>query len=178
MKLSMKMRLTMVLAAVFATSFLAVLSAISLTQSAYSTPSRDILMVEGMGITVGPPPNSTGIPLDTTIVIDALSSTGVSALQIIPEVPIASRTIETSGPLLFLNTFYLAQQLEPANTYCVSTTIMDVPVSWSFTTTSMPFTPTISFFLATNALVIALATAISSTLVGGLVLLFKRKHSE
>src|SRR4030042_1092924 len=119
MKLSKKLHMALLLAAVFSASFLTVFLAIFLTQSAYSTPSRYVLVVGGMGITLGPPPNSMSVPLDTTIIIDTLSSTGVSDLHITPEVPIPRVTSEVSGPLLFLNTFYPAQQLKPATTYNV-----------------------------------------------------------
>jgi hypothetical protein len=90
-------------------------------------------------------------------------------------VPIARVTTEVSGPLTFLNTFYPAQPLKPATTYNVSATIIDVPVSWSFTTTSEPFNPGISFFLATNVLWIALSAAISATSIIGVTIWFRRK---
>jgi hypothetical protein len=91
-------------------------------------------------------------------------------------VPIAYVTSETSGPLSSLETFYPAQQLKPATTYNVSVTIMGVPVSWSFTTTSESFNPTISFYLATNVLWIALSAAVSAASIAGLAMWYKRKQ--
>ena len=176
MNLSKKLHTALLLVAVFSASFLTVFSAISLTQSAYSTPSHYVSVVDGMGITLGPPPNSTNIPLDTTIIIDTLNSAEVSDLRMTPEVPIARVTSETSGTLSSLNTFYPAQQLKPATTYNVSVTIMDVPMSWSFTTTSEPFNPGISFYLATNMLWIALSAAVSATAIFGFAIWFKRKQ--
>ncbi|MBM4401095.1 MAG: hypothetical protein FJ045_04005 [Crenarchaeota archaeon] len=175
MALSKKLHLTLRLAVVFSASFLTVFSAIFLTQSAYSTPSNHVLIVDGMDITLGPPPNSTNIPLDTTITIDALASASLNDLHMTPEVPIARVYSEVSGPLTYLNTFYPAQLLKPATSYTVSVTIMDVPVSWSFTTTSEPFNPGISFYLATNVLWIALSAAISATSIVAFVIWFFRR---
>ena len=176
MYLSKKLHLALRLAVVFSASFLIVFLAIFLTQSAHSTPSTYVLAVDSMDITLGPPPNSTNIPLDTTITIDALASAALNDLHVTPEVPIASVYSEVTSPLTYLNTFYLAQLLKPATSYTVSVTIMDVPVSWSFTTTSEPFNPGISFYLATNVLWIALSVATSTTLIVGFAIWFKRNR--
>lgn len=176
MKISKQLYRALLLAVVFSASFLVVFLAIFLTQSAYSTPAHYISVVDGMGITLGPPPNSTNILLDTTITIDTLNSAEVSDLHITPEVPIARVTSENSGPLTSLKTFYPAQQLKPATSYNVSATIMDVPVSWSFTTTSEPFNLGISFYLATNVLWIALSAALSATSIFGFAMWYKRKQ--
>lgn len=178
MHLSKKLHAALLLAVVFSASFLTVFLAIFLTQSAYSTPPQAILAVNSMEITLGPPPNSTNIPLDTTIIIDTLNFADVTDLRITPEVPIAGVTSENSGPLSSLKTFYPAQQLKTAITYNVSITIMEVPMSWSFTTTSEPFNPTISFYLATNVLWIALSAAVSATSIVGFAIQFKRKQSK
>jgi hypothetical protein len=178
MQLSKKLHAALLLAVVFSASFLTVFLAILFTQSAYSTPSHAILIVGSMEITLGPPPNSTNIPLDTTIIVDTLNFADVNDLHITPEVPIAGVTSENSGPLSSLETFYPAQQLKPATTYNVSVTIGEVPVSWSFTTTSEPFNPTISFYFATNMLWVALAAAFSATSIVGLAVQFKRKQSK
>lgn len=178
MNLSKKLYSTLLLAVVFSASFLAVFWAIFFTQSAYSMPPGYILAVDSMEITLGPPPNSTNIRLDTTIIIDILNSAIISDLHITPEVPIARVTSENSGPLSSLNKFYPAQQLKPATTYNVSATMMNVPVSWSFTTTSEPIKPGISFYLATNAVWISLLTAVSATSIAGFAVWHKRKKSE
>jgi hypothetical protein len=165
MNLSKKMRAALILAAVFAFTFLTVFLVISSTQSAYSTPDNYLSEFEGMDITIGPKPNATDIPLDTTITIDAFSSAELNDLNTTPEVPIASVTVEVSGPLSYKQTFYPAQLLKPATSYIVSVTIRDTPVSWSFTTTAEPYQPTISFYLATYSPWISLATATTITLL-------------
>jgi len=177
MKLSKQLYMTLLLAVVFSASFLTVFLAIFLTQSAYSHPVHYISTVDSMAITLGPPPNSTNIPLDTTIIIDTVNTADVSDLHITPEAPIARVTSENSGPLTSLRTFYTAQQLKTATTYDVSATIMDTPVSWSFTTTSEPFKPGISFYLAANVLWIALAVALSATSIVGFVTWYKRNEA-
>jgi hypothetical protein len=173
---SEKLYLASRLAVVFAASFLTVFLAIFLTQSAYSTPSNYVSVVNGMDITLGPPPNSTNIPLDTTITVDALASAALNDLHLTPEVPIASRYSEVTSSLTYLNTFYPAQPLKPATSYTVSVTILNEPVSWSFTTTSEPFNPGISFYLATNVLWIALSAATSATIIVGFAIWLRRKR--
>jgi hypothetical protein len=152
MNLSKKMRAALILAAVFACTFLIVFLGISLTQPAHSTPEHYVSGIGGMTITIGPKPNSTDAPLDTTITIDALSSAALDDLRLTPEVPFSRVDIEVSGTLSYQRTFYPAQLLKPATSYTASVTIRDMPVSWSFTTTSEPYHPTISFYLATYAL--------------------------
>jgi hypothetical protein len=169
------MRLLLLLALTFSVTFLTVFLAIILSQSAYSTPSVYTLDIEGMGIKVGPPPNSTGIPLDTTIIIDALTSASLADFQMTPQVSIAHLDSENSSPLTYLNSFYPAQPLKPATFYTVSVIVMKVPVSWSFTTTAEVFSPGISFYLATNAFWIALLAAVSVTLITGYTLRLRSK---
>jgi hypothetical protein len=169
MNLSKNMRAILILAAVFASTFIIVLLVISSTQSAYFTPDTYLLAVEGMDITIGPKPNATDVPLDTTITIDAFSSAALNDLQITPEVSIPNVAVEVSGPISYKQIFYPTQLLEPATTYTVSVTIRDEPVSWSFTTTSQPYQPTISFYLATYAPWIALATATTTLLIGSII---------
>lgn len=170
-----RLHLLLLLALVFSASFLTVFPAIFFSQSAYSTPPIYTLEVDGMGIKVGPPPNSTSIPLDTTIIIDALTSVSLTDFQITPQVPIANLDSENSGPLTYLNTFYPAQLLKPATFYTVSVTVMNVPVSWSFTATSEVFNPEIGFYLATNALWIAFFAAALVTLIVGFTIRLRSK---
>jgi hypothetical protein len=176
MNLSKNMRAALILAAVFASTFLIVFLVISSTQSAYSTPDNYLSEFEDMDITIGPKPNATDIPLDTTITIDAFSSAELNDLHTTPEVPIASVTVEVSGPLSYKQTFYPAQLLKPATSYTVSVTIRDTPVSWSFTTTSEPYQPTISFYVATYAPWIALAVATTTTMLTGSAI-WRRKNT-
>jgi hypothetical protein len=176
MNLSKKMRAALILAAVFGLTFLTVFLVIFTTQSAYSTPDSYVSGVDGMDITIGPTPNSTDVPLDTTITIDALASAALNDLHLTPEVPIARVTSEVSGPLSYKQTFYPAQLLEPATSYTVSVTIVNVPVSWSFTTTSEPYHPTISFYLATYVLWIAFATSVATTLLFGSAIWYRKKR--
>jgi hypothetical protein len=94
-------------------------------------------------------------------------------LVLAPETPIAGVHSETTGPLTYLNTFYPAQLLKPQTLYTVSVTVMGEPVTWSFTTTAESFKPGMSFYLATNALWIALMAAAASTIVTGLLVRYK-----
>jgi len=176
MNLSKKMHVALILTVVFVLTFLAVFLGISYTKSAYSTPEYYASGVNGMTITIGPKPNSTDVPLDTTITIDTLSSATLNDLHVAPEVPIASVTNEVSGPLSYKQTFYPAQLLKPATSYTVSVKIKDVPVSWSFTTTSEPYQPTISFYLATYVLWIAFSTATAMTSLVGLAIWYRKKR--
>ena len=176
MDLSKKLHVALILAPVFVLTFLTLFLVISLTQSAYSTPDNYVSAVDSMDITIGPTPNSTDVPLDITITIDALSAATISDLHMAPEVPIALVTNEVSGPLSYKLTFYPAQRLEPATSYIVSVTIKDMPVSWSFTTTSEPYHPTISFYLATYALWIALSAAAATTSIGGFAIWYRKKR--
>ena len=166
------------LAVVFATSFLTVFLVIFLTQSAYSTPPGYVSITNDMDITLGPPPNATDVPLDTTITVDALASASLNDLHLTPEVSIASRYSQASSSLTYLNTFYPAEPLEPATSYTVSVTVLNEPVSWSFTTTSKPFSPSISYILATNELWISMSAAISATLVAGFAIWLRKKLSK
>jgi len=175
MKLSKKQYAVLLLVAVFLGSFLVAFLTISLTQSAYSTPSQYLVGLNGMDITLGPPPNSTDVRLDTTITIDAVATAELNDLHLTPEVPIASVASHTTGILTYVNTFYPAKLLTPATSYNVSVVVEGVPVSWSFTTTSEPFSPGISYYLATNVLGVALATATPATSVVGFVVWHKRR---
>ena len=174
MSLFKKLHLFLFLALVFSVSFLTLFLAIFFSQSAYSMPPIYTLEINGMGVKVGPPPNSTRIPLDTTIIIDALTSVSLTDFQITPQVPIANLDSENSGPLTYLNKFYPAQPLESATFYTVSVTIMNVPVSWSFTTSNV-FSPGIGFHLATNALWIALGISALATLIAAFTIRLRSK---
>ncbi len=165
--------MALILAVVFSASFLTIYLAIFFSQSSHSTPSNSVSLVGGMDISLGPPPNSTNVPLDTTITVEAVASANLNDLHLTPDVSIARVYSEVTSPLTYQNTFYPAQLLQPATTYNVSVTIMDLPVSWTFTTTSEPFTPGISFYLATNVLWISLAVAASATAIVGFAVWFK-----
>jgi hypothetical protein len=165
----------LILAVVFVFTFLTILLVISYTQSAYSSPDNYISVVDSMDITIGPKPNSTDVPLDTTIIIDALSSATLNDLHLSPEVSIASVAIEVSGPLSYKQTFYPAQLLKPATSYTVSVVIKGLPVSWGFTTTAESYSPTLSFYLATYVFWIAFATSVAATLLVGFAIWRRKK---
>ena len=131
-----------------------------------------------MEIALGPPPNSTNVPLDTTITVDAVASAALEDLHLTPDVPIARVYSEVTSPLTYLNTFYPAKLLQPATSYNVSVTIMDMPVSWSFTTTAEPFNPGISFYLATNVPWVALSVATSVTAIVGVAVWLRNKKKN
>ena len=174
MDFSKKTQKALILTAIFACTFIAAFSAIFFTQSEYSTPDNSVSDVAGMDFTIGPKPNATDVPLDTTITIDALSSAALDDLRMDPEVPIARVGVEVTGTLSYQRTFYPAQLLKPATYYTVYVTIRDVPFSWSFTTTPEHYHPSISYYLATYALWIALSTATITTALVGLVLRYKK----
>ncbi len=169
MNLSENQNFALRVAVVFSVSFLVVFLAILLTQSEYSTPTSYASIFNGMDIAVGPPPNSTNISLDTTITVEALASASLNDLHVTPKVNFASVTSETTGPLTYLTTFHPDKLLKPGTSYNVSVTIMNMPVSWSFTTTSQPFHPGTSYYLATNGLWIALSVATFSTTIAAFV---------
>ncbi len=175
MNLSKKQYVGLFLALTFFASFFLVFIGILLTQSAYSSPSSRLSIINEMDITMGPPPNSTNIPLDTTITVDTLATASLSDLHVVPEVNFASITSGTTGPLTYRTTFYPDAMLKTSTLYNVSVTIMGTPVSWSFTTTAQPFHPGISYLLATNRLWIALAVAASTAAIVGFVLWLKGK---
>jgi nitrate reductase gamma subunit len=175
MKFSKRVQLFLRLVLVFLVSFAIVFLAIFSTQSAYSKPSSYIWVTGGMDITLGPPPNSTNIPLDTTITVDALASASYNDLHVNPQIDFASVTSETTGPLTYRTTFYPDKLLKPTTSYHISVTIMNAPISWSFTTTNEPFNPRISYYLATNVSWISLSAAAAITVIAGLALLLRRR---
>ena len=175
MNLSKRQSTIFLLVLVFLVSFLIIFLPIILTQSAYSTPNSYSSIINGMAITLGPPPNSTNIALDTTIIVDALASASLDDLQASPEVNFASENSETTGPSTYQTTFYPDKPLDPATTYTISVKIIETPVSWSFTTTSESFHPGTSYYLATNGLWIALLAAASTTIVIGFAVWVKKK---
>ena len=178
MNLSKNMRAALILVAVFASTFIIVFLLLFGTQSAYSTPDTSLSAVEGMDITIGPKPNATDIPLDTTITIDTFSAAILNDLHVTPEVSIANVAVEVSGPISYKQTFYPAQLLQPATTYIVSVTIRNEPVSWSFTTTSQPYQPTTSFYLSAYSPWIALVTAIITTTLASSAIWRKKKQTN
>ncbi len=175
MNLSKRQSMVLLLVLVFLVSFLIIFLPIILTQSAYSTPNSYSSIINGMTITVGPPPNSTNIALDTKIIVDALASASLDDLHASPEVNFASVSSETTGPLNYQTTFYPDKPLDPATYYTITVTIMETTVSWSFTTTTEPFHPETSYYLATNGLWIALGAATATTIIIGFASWLKRK---
>ncbi len=175
MNLSKNQYIVVRLALVFSATFFVAFLTIDLTQSAYSTPSSYAISINGMDFSVGPPPNSTEVSLDTTITVEALASASLNDLQVIPKVNFASVTSESTGPLTYRTTFHPDKLLETATSYNVSVTVMTLPVQWSFTTTSKPFQPGTTYYLATNIVLIALSAAAFATIIAGLLLWLKRK---
>ncbi|MFB3888600.1 MAG: hypothetical protein ACE14S_03850 [Candidatus Bathyarchaeia archaeon] len=178
MKLAARLQIVLLLGLVFSATYIAVFVAILFTQTQYSTPSSSALDIHGMDIKVGPPPNSTNVPVDTTITVDALATATLSDLHTTPEVALTQVNSGTTGPLTYLTTFYPAHLLTPGTSYTVSVTVMDVPVSWSFMTDAAPFNAGIRFYLATNAWWIALSTAIAATLILGLAMWLRKRKAN
>jgi hypothetical protein len=179
MNLPKKLRSVLILAVVFSVAFLVPFLAILVTQSPYSTPATQVVVIDGgMDFSLGPPPNATNVPLNTAVTVEALASAGLNDLRITPDVPIAWVGSTTTGPLTYLNLFYPSELLKPSTLYNVSVTIMNSPVSWVFTTTNEPFKPSISFFLATNELWISLSIAALVTVIAGLAVWFTQKRQK
>jgi hypothetical protein len=175
MNLTRKQNHVLLLALTFSATFLITFLTITFTQSAYSTPASYAFIINGMDIAVGPSPNSTNIPLDTTISVEALASASLNDLHVNPIVHFATVTSETTGPLTYRTTFCPDKPLKTATLYNVSVTIMKVPIQWSFTTTSQPFRPDINYYLATKASWIALIVALTLTTIEISALWFRGK---
>ena len=177
-----RLRTALLLGVVFAALFFAVFFLISATQTAYSTPATmpEAIYRNGsripLAIGLGPVPNSTNVPLNTTIVVFQLRGVSVENLHLTPEVPISGRTDAPEGLASEIATFYPATPLNPDTTYNVSAEIAGTPYSWVFTTTSEPFKPDISYYLATYVFWIALATAIAGTCIAGELIWQRRKN--
>jgi hypothetical protein len=179
MNLPKKLRLVLILAVVFSVAFLVAFLAILVTQSPYSTPTSQLMVIDGgMDFSLGPPPNATNVPLNTAVSVEALASAGLNDLRITPDVSIAWVGSTTTGPLTYMNLFYPSELLKPSTLYTVSVTIMNSPVSWVFTTTNEPFKPSVGFFLATNKFWISLSTAASVTVIAGLAVWFREKRQK
>jgi hypothetical protein len=175
--------LALLLAVVLAVSFFSAFLVISQLpfayskQKAYSTPAEGLWPPEGFFF-VGPAPNSTGVPLDTTVVIDETRPSTVSNLTLTPEAVIERQTykVYVASPEY---TFYFAEPLRPATTYNVSVIIGGDPISWRFTTTPEPFHPRfVSVFLEANALLASTIIATVTTLGAGLVIWTRRLRSK
>ena len=176
MKSSKNKQLFFVFTLIFFLSFFATFLLISLTQCAYSTPPHNTIIFNQMSITLGPSPNSTNIPLDTTITIDAMASASLTDFYTIPYEPYDHITSYATGPLTYETTYYPAQPLKPATSYNVSVTIFDTSVTWTFTTTSQPFFPEINFYLAKNVVLITLLTATIITTLSGFFIWLRRNN--
>lgn len=159
MKISKKTQLGLRLVTIFLAIFFLAYFSIQITQSAFSTPSKELLVFNGKSITLGPAPNATNVRLDTTITIDTLESASLNNLLIIPEVNISHESSYTSGPLTYEKTFYSSQPLEPNTSYVASILVLNTPISWNFKTTSEVFNPGVEYFLVTNAILISLLIA-------------------
>jgi len=172
----MKKRLFVCIIVGFSVSFFVIFFLISFTQSAYSTPTKTNSVFNQMSILLGPPPNSTNVPLDTTISIDTVASASLNDLNIIPYVAIDYTTSYVTGPLTYETNFYPTELLKPGISYNVSVTILDDLVTWTFTTTSQPFVVGINFYLAKNALLITFLVAAILTSILGFIIWFREKQ--
>lgn len=146
--------------------FLTIFYIITATQNAHSNPvisSEEAYINQThiqVAIGLGPPPNSTNIPHDSAIKIFQLRTLKIENLTMTPNTQILARTDEPKGMASRVTTFYPAIPLKAATTYNISAIISDYPYSWTFTTSSYQFNPSISYYLATYAFWIALTPAI------------------
>ena len=169
-------RFFFILIVIFAISFSVIFFFVSLTQTAYSSPSQTTILFNQMSINLGPSPNSTNIPLDTVITVDTIASASLTDLYTIPYETFEYITSYATGPLTYETRYHPAQPLKPATSYTISVTIFDNPVTWNFTTTSQPFTPKINYFLAKNNLLITFLTAIIITLLSGFFIWLRKNN--
>lgn len=172
-KLSNKRNAILLLVIVFVVLYVATFAAISTTNTAYSTPQTvptDVYRNNSripIAVGIGPCPNAIDVPLNTAIVVFQLRSCKIENLELTPYVPILGRSDQAEGPASGITTFYPAVPLEPNTTYNVSVTVIDTVLSWVFTTTVDSFQPSISYYLATYALGIAVVPAtIGACIVG------------
>lgn len=170
-----RLRRALLLGVVFVALFLGVFFLISATQTAHSSPAtvpeaiyRNHSRIP-IPVGVGPAPNSVNVSLNTTIVVFQVRSVSVENLCLSPEVPILGRTDVPEGLASQVTTFYFARPLNPNTVYTVSVAIAGTPYSWVFTTTSEPFNPDVSYYLAAYVVWIALATAIAGTCIAYLL---------
>ncbi|MGD6807042.1 MAG: Ig-like domain-containing protein [Candidatus Bathyarchaeia archaeon] len=115
-----------------------------------------------MGI-FGPAPNSTGVPLDTAIVIALTRPVNIENFSLAPQGPAITQTVEHSPPASETYTFYFAEPLEPATPYTVSALSGGEPVSWNFTTTTVPYEPQYNTYLYPYVPWVALGVAVLVT---------------
>ena len=169
-------RFFFILIVIFALSFFIAFLLISLTQSAYSTPSQTTIIFNQMSITLGPAPNSTNIPLDTTISVDTIASASLTDLYTIPDEKFGHITSYATGPLTYETRYYPGQPLKPDTSYNISVTIFDNPVTWTFTTTSQPFTPELNYYLAKNNVLFTLLTATIITSISGFFIWLRKNN--
>ena len=169
-------RFFFILIVIFAISFSVIFFFVSLTKTAYSSPSQTTLLFNQMSINLGPSPNSTNIPLDTVITVDTIASASLTDLYTIPYETFDYVNSYATGPLTSETRYYPGQPLNPATSYTISVTIFGNPVTWNFTTTSQPFTPKINYFLAKNNLLITFLTAIIITLLSGFFIWLRKNN--
>lgn len=176
-----RLRRALLLGVVFVALFLGVFFLISATQTAHSPPAtvpeaiyRNHSRIP-IPVGVGPAPNSANVSLNTTIVVFQVRSVSVENLHLSPEVPLSGRTDVPEGLASQVTTFYFARPLNPNTTYNVSVAIAGTQYSWVFTTTSEPFNPDVSYYLATYVFWIALAAASAGTCIAGGLIWQQRK---
>ena len=169
-------RFFFILIVIFVISFSVIFFFVSLTQTAYSSPSQTTILFNQMSINLGPSPNSTNIPLDTIITVDTIASALLTDLYTLPNEKIDYVTSYATGPLTYETRYYPAQPLKAATFYTISVTIFDNPVTWNFTTTSQPFTPKINYFLAKNNLLISFLTSTIIALLSGFFIWLRKNN--
>jgi hypothetical protein len=175
MIISKKMKLIIGFIIVFLISFFGTYFLVILTQSAYSTPSKGLLQIGDISVSVGPEPNSSNIPLDTVIIIDTVASAQIENLNITPEILIQYETSAISGSITYEIIFYPKEPLQPNRNYEVSATIFENPVSWSFATTSETFQPSIGYQLIKNVILISSLIAVVVLVCFSLIIGYKKR---
>jgi len=180
---SKTLHVAIIIVAVFSASFLAIFLAIYLTPSPYlherahSTPTQYWYGETTGAPIIGPAPNTTNVPLDTTIVIDQIRSFFVGELQLSPEAPIARRVDEYYGLASRAAIFYFSEPLKPATTYNATIFLKSTSISWNFTTTAEPYYPRYEALPSGLGIYVAVVVSAAVTLIVGLIIWNKRKRA-
>ena len=105
------------------------------SQNPSPTPAPSLIELPYAAGNFSPTPNSTNVPLNTTISISFGRPPSICELNITPNVPIKERIFESEG---FGGTyiFHLSEQLQPQTTYTVTITFGQETASEGFAPTS------------------------------------------
>jgi|WetSurMetagenome_2_1015567.scaffolds.fasta_scaffold731505_1 hypothetical protein len=169
-----RLRLISFLTIAFLIITLVIFFSINAIHLSYSTPKLGDAHSSSNGppfpVSIGPRDNSTGVLLDTKIVVFTFRWPSVTNLTISPQVPI--REVVFEPDLASYTTFYFSELLKSNTTYNFSVMVGNEKFESNFTTT--PESPSllsqVSRMFANNLISFSLIMAFFITLVIGLVI--------